>query len=209
MLQHRHKEIAQRLVVVGLEGVMLAVVEAATGEDDGEVCVVVLVGVAHVAAEEHHRAVEQAGFVFTFRGKAFDQFAQQHHLLAVGVFELFHFGRSLAMMTEAVVAFRGVFAIVNLERGRGKSIDHERDDARGVGLEGQLRHGEHEIELFKDQLLVLDVRGLRPRGDGLGLQFPLTRREQPLLHLAHGGEVLIETRSVIAPKAAAQLLRVI
>jgi hypothetical protein len=93
-----------------------------------------------------------------FAARFWQELAQQHHLLAVGVFELFHLFRSLAVMAEAVVAVGGVLSCI-LKDGRGKGIDHQRDDARGVGLQRELRHGEHEIELFKEQLLVLDVGG--------------------------------------------------
>jgi hypothetical protein len=59
-LQHGDEEVAERLVVIALEGEVLAVLEASAGEEDGEVGVVVDVGVAEVAAVEDHGAVEQA-----------------------------------------------------------------------------------------------------------------------------------------------------
>jgi hypothetical protein len=158
VLEHGNEEIAERFVVIAFEGVVLAVLEAAASEQNGEVGVVVLVRIAHVAAEENHRAVEEAGVVFVLRGEALDEFAIEHHLLAVSVFELFHLFGRLTVMAEAVVAVGGAFIVVDLEGGCGKGIDHERNNARGVGLEGELRHGEHEIELLKDELLVLDVR---------------------------------------------------
>ncbi|MEY4483419.1 MAG: hypothetical protein RL693_871 [Verrucomicrobiota bacterium] len=74
VLEHGYEEIAERGVVVLLEGVVLAVVDSASGEDDGEVGVVVLVGVAHVAAEEDHGAIEEAVAVFAFGGEILDQF---------------------------------------------------------------------------------------------------------------------------------------
>jgi len=79
-------------------------------------------------------------------------------------------------MAEAVVAFGGAFFIVDLEGGRGKGIHHEGDDPRGVGFKRELRHGEHEIELFKDTLLVLDVSGLGELRDGLRAAVPTRGR---------------------------------
>ena len=209
MLEHGHEEIAERFVVIAFESVVLAVFEASTGEEDWEVGVVVLVRIAHVAAEEDHRAVEQSGIIFALCGEDLDELAEQHHLLAVGVFELLHLLRCLTVMTEAVITFGGAFIVVDFEGWRGEGIHHEGDDAGGVGLEGELRHGEHEIELFKDALLVLDVGGLGQLGEGLRLQLPLAGGEQALLHLTHGGEVLIEARTVIAAEVATELLRVI
>ncbi|MEY4483420.1 MAG: hypothetical protein RL693_872 [Verrucomicrobiota bacterium] len=112
-------------------------------------------------------------------------------------------------MAQAVVTLGGVLVFVDLEGGRGKGIDHQGDDAGGIGLKRELRHREHEIELFKDELLVLNIGWLRQGGDWLRFQFPLAGGEQTLLDLAHGGEVLIETRTIIAAEIATEFLRVI
>ena len=61
-LQHRHVDIAQRRIVALIERQVLPVFEAAAGQQDRQVSGVVAAGVAQVAAEQHHRAVEQ-GFV--------------------------------------------------------------------------------------------------------------------------------------------------
>ena len=89
---------------------------------------------------------------------------QKRHLLAVGVFELLHFFDGLTVVAEVVVAVGGVLIGMELEDGRGEGIDHERDDARGVGFERELRHRQHEVELLKEELLVLDVGGRRLGG---------------------------------------------
>src|SRR4051794_5794600 len=59
-VEHREVEVAQRRRVVGVEGQMLAVLEASAGEEDRQVFGVVVAGVAEVAAEEDHGPVEQA-----------------------------------------------------------------------------------------------------------------------------------------------------
>src|SRR4051812_49406049 len=59
-LKHAHEEIAKGRVIGLIEGQMLAVPEAAAGQQDRHVLDAVLAGVAQVAAEEDHRPVEQA-----------------------------------------------------------------------------------------------------------------------------------------------------
>ena len=105
-LKHRDEEVAERHVVVTFEGKMLAVLEAATGKQDGQVCVVVRVGVSHVAAEENHRAVEQSCVAVSLVGEVLQQLLQQSHLSAVGLFELSHLVCSLSVMAQVVIAGR-------------------------------------------------------------------------------------------------------
>ena len=59
VLQHAEVKIGQRNVVVLVECEVLAVAEAAASEDDRQVFVVVDVRIAHVAAIEHHGAIQQ------------------------------------------------------------------------------------------------------------------------------------------------------
>ena len=69
VLKHRDEEVAERLVVIAAEGQVLAMLEAATGQQDGQVRIVVSIRVPHVAAEQDHRAVKQAISAFTNLGK--------------------------------------------------------------------------------------------------------------------------------------------
>ena len=55
---------------------MLAVTEGAAGEEDGEVRVVVGVGVAHVAAVEDHGRIEQAPAAIPGAGEALEELPQ-------------------------------------------------------------------------------------------------------------------------------------
>ena len=72
--------------------------EAAAGEQDRQVGVVVGVGVAHVAAEEHHRPVQQTLVPFAVFGEPAEDFGEQRHLLLVGVLELADFFDGLAVV---------------------------------------------------------------------------------------------------------------
>ena len=85
---------------------MLAVLQTATSQQDGQVGVVVRVRVAHVAAKENHRVVEQTCFSFPLLGEILQKHLQQSHLSAVGFLELPHLVRGLAVMTQVVLTGR-------------------------------------------------------------------------------------------------------
>ena len=93
---------------------------------------------------------------------------KQRHLPPVDLLELPDFLLRLAVMAESVIALRGILVLVQLERRSDECIGHQSDDARGVRLERQLRHREHEIELLEEQLLVLDVGRGRLVAAGFG-----------------------------------------
>jgi hypothetical protein len=63
-LEHAHVEIAEGRRVLRIEMEVLAVLEAAAGEEDGEIFRGVAAGVAEIAAEENGGAVEEVGVVF-------------------------------------------------------------------------------------------------------------------------------------------------
>ena len=69
-LHHAHEQIAERSVVVALEGEMLAMLESPAGEQNGQVGIVVNVRIAHVAAVEHHGAVKQPLAILFLAGQA-------------------------------------------------------------------------------------------------------------------------------------------
>ena len=56
---------------------------------------------------------------------------------------------------------------------------------RAIGFEGKLLDAEHQVELLKESLAVIDVgrRGLR--SDGLRTRFPLASCLQSLLYSPH------------------------
>jgi hypothetical protein len=204
ILQHGNEEVAERLVVIPLEGEVLAVLKAAAGEEDGKVGVVVDVGISKVAAVEDHGAVEEALSAFLFVGEVADEFPKKCHVLAVGGFELLHLFLLLPVVAEVVVGFSGRLLSGERKHRRSEGIDHQRDDPCAVGFEGKLRDAEHEVELLKEELAVVDVgwRGLC--GEGLWALLPFAGGLQALLHFAHGGEVLVEAGFVHAAKRAAE-----
>ena len=63
-LEHRDEQVRQRIVVFAVEREVLAVPEAAAGEERRQVRRRVRVGVAEVGAVQDHRAVEQRLAVF-------------------------------------------------------------------------------------------------------------------------------------------------
>ena len=63
-LEHAHVEIAQGRRVLRIEMQVLAVLEAAAGEEDRQIFRRVAAGVAEIAAGENGGAVEEVGVVF-------------------------------------------------------------------------------------------------------------------------------------------------
>ena len=88
-MQHADKDIAQRCVVMRVKSQMLSVAKPTPREDDGEVEVVVDVGISHVAAIEHHRVVQQAAVSFLNLLEIPKQFPKQFHLCDFDLFQLF------------------------------------------------------------------------------------------------------------------------
>lgn len=71
-LQHGDEEVCQGGVVLFVEGEVLPVSEAAPGKENGKVGGIVGVGVAEVAAVQHHRGVEQVAVAFLDGAQAFE-----------------------------------------------------------------------------------------------------------------------------------------
>ena len=101
------------------------------------------------------------------------------------------------MMAESVIALRGTLLFIQLERRSDECIGHQSYDARGVRLQRQLRHREHEVELLEEQPLVLDVGRGRLSSNRFGLHFPRSRGLQALLYFAHRRDVLIQPSLVV------------
>ena len=59
-MQHAHEEVTQRSVPLSVVRHVRAVLEAASGKEDGQIVGVVIVCVAEVAAEEQARIVQQS-----------------------------------------------------------------------------------------------------------------------------------------------------
>lgn len=139
-MEHGEVEVGEGGVVVSLEGDVLAMLEASSGEDDGEVGVVVDVGVAHTAAVEDHRLIEEALAVFFGGCQVGQMVVQELELLAIGLFQLLNFLRGLAVVGEVVIPVGCGVLAVEFEDGSHEGVNHQGDDSGGVGFQGELDH---------------------------------------------------------------------
>lgn len=103
LLKHADENIAQRRVVVRIERDVLPVVESTTREYDGEVGVVVDVGIPHVTAIEHHGVVQQTTIGLLDFLEIPKQVTEQFHLTDLDLFELGQLHFILAVMRKVVV----------------------------------------------------------------------------------------------------------
>ena len=90
----------------GREDAMLAMAEPAAGEDDRQIRVGVRVGVAHAAAEEHHRMVQQRAIVILHSAESLQVFRKQLGMISVDFRHLGHEFREVVVMRQRVVCFR-------------------------------------------------------------------------------------------------------
>ena len=77
-----------------------------------------------------------------------------------------------------------------------RGVDEQRDEPRGIGLQRQLHHVEHQARLGDEFFLVLDVVGGFGGDDGLGLVFPGLGAVEALFEFADGRVVLVHARLV-------------
>lgn len=168
------------------------------------------VGIAEVAAVEDHGVVEQAfGVGRGCGGECGDEIAQVPHLLQVHLFELGELLLRLAVVAEIVIAVAGAVLCINLKDRRGETVHHEGDNAGGIGLEGELGHVEHELDLGEELGFVGDVLGLGGLGLRLGFLLPFAGDGESLLQFSHGGQILIETAFVVTAELALEAADVI
>ena len=119
---------------------MAPVLEASACEDDGEVGVGVGAGVAHAAAEDYGGIVQQGGAPDVLHGrKFFEEAIELGHQGRFDDVQLAELLGVLARVREVVVAAIDARDV----RHRQGAADVQRDDARGVGLEGE--RGDVEI----------------------------------------------------------------
>jgi hypothetical protein len=210
VLQHGDEEIAEGFVLHGVEGEVLAMFEAAAGEENGQVGAVVDVRIAEVAAVEDHRLIQQACAIGgRCGGESGEEIAQVTHLLEVHFFEFGELFLRLAVVAEIVVTIAGALLLVYFKNRRREAVHHERDDAGGVGLKGQAGHVEHELDLGEELGLVGDVLRLCGLGLRLGFLLPFAGDGESLLQFSHGGQILIETAFVVAAEVTLKAADVI
>ncbi|MFT6577096.1 MAG: hypothetical protein ACJA16_005309 [Akkermansiaceae bacterium] len=149
VLEGGEVEVGEGVVVGGVEGEVVTVLEAAAAEEDGHIAIVMRGSVAKVRGEDRHGVIEEAGsFEFAEEvGPAIDG-----GLLDDG--ELFEFVAALTVVRKGVVGF--IDAIEGADVVRGAV---EGDEAGGVGLEGE----EDGVEEG-----AVDIRGVVLVGGGGG-----------------------------------------
>ncbi len=192
-MKHGHEEVRHWRVVGGVEGEVLAVFEAATGEDEREVLVAVGVGVAEAASVEDLGAVEQAAAGFVDGLKRFQEIAEGRHL---GFFDLLQLSDLVGFV--AVVGESVGFA---LHAGNmwhdAEGAERKRDDARAVRLQGEADEVKHEFRPCDDLIGIGDVLGLRVVHFGLGAVFPFDVALEAAFEFAHALEVLLQSRPIL------------
>ena len=111
------------------KGEVLAVAKPASGEQNGEVGVVVDIGIAHIAAKEHHGTVEQAVGSLPSGGETVEVAGEDGHVLSIGSLELAHFDLVVTVMAQSVVSLGGVSLALEPKDRSLKSVEHEGDQA--------------------------------------------------------------------------------
>ena len=167
------------------------------------------IGVTHIAPEEDHRPVEQPHSILTHGGQITQQAAEHGEILPVGRFELPHLPLILTVMAQTVVALGRRPLSAKPEDRCLKRVEHERDDPRRITLEGEFRHPEHQFELLKKIAVFLDGRRSslvdhRPRP-----LLPFTCGLEPLLDLAHRGQILVKASPVSAAHPGGKSFRLV
>lgn len=108
-LQHVDVKIAQWRRVVGIEGQVLAVLEATASNEHREILSRVAAAVAKVAAEEDRGAIEQAVTVFLRLLELTEHLTHGLHGFQFDDLELFEFAWILAVVGEIVMSERHTF----------------------------------------------------------------------------------------------------
>src|SRR5215475_13763051 len=87
-LQHADEEVRQRIVALAVESEVLALFEAAAGEESGKVRGDVRVRIAEVRAVQRHRAVEQRVDAFMTGLQFGEEMIEQLHMRLINHFKL-------------------------------------------------------------------------------------------------------------------------
>ncbi len=103
-LEHGDEEVRERRRVVLIERQVLAVTEAASGQEDGHVLDAVGGSVAQVAREEDHRAIQQARAVLFGLLQLLEKLAQGFHLFDFERLKLRDLAGILAVVRQVVMA---------------------------------------------------------------------------------------------------------
>ena len=182
------------LAVLGIEGEVLAVLEASARRDHGEVGVVVTGGVAEVGTAQDGGLVEQGMVAFAHLVEFGEKAGKEAHFLEFDEGQLFDFSLIPAMVTEVVPVF-----VDSLQGGDiVSSRAAEGHQARRIGAEGEEDEFVHQLHVADEISAVLNVGDGFTIDLGLGKGGPLLLSDETLFQFAHAGEVLIEGLMVFA-----------
>jgi len=101
------------------------------------------------------------------------------------------------------------FTLIDLKHWCREAVDHERDNAGGVGLKRKPRHVEHQLSSWEEFGLIRDVLRRRRLRLRLWSLLPLPGDREPLLQLTHGVQILIQTRAIRTPEPPLNTLYVV
>ena len=199
LVQQRQVQVGERRRVVEADVPSTLELRAAAARDhDRQVRVIVDVGVAHAAAQQVQRVIQQRAVAVGRRRQLLDQVGEQRHVVGVDLRQLDELLRVVDVMRHGMVRLGD--ADVGIGAGAGLARQLEGDDARGVGLERQHLEVEHQPDV------ILPDRGHagRPRQIGQARRVGLLRPLDPAFHLAHRVQVLPDPVLIAGSQLAAQ-----
>ena len=111
VLQHVHEQIAEWLVALAAKREVLAVAEAAAGQQDGKIGGVVNVRVPEIAAVENHGVVQKSLTILGLSREVIDELSQLDEMFPICDLKLTQLLLVLAVMAEVVVGGGCLFLI--------------------------------------------------------------------------------------------------
>ena len=142
------------------------------------------------------RAVEQSLVAFPALPQLAEEFADGLQLPGLDDPELGELFGVLPVVGKAVVLDRHA---VDRLHGIG-AADVQGDEAGRVGLQGQMREVEHQLKAGDVIVGVGHVAGRSVVDHGPGSASPFLTADQPLFHVADGGEILIELFPILGAR---------
>lgn len=115
-MEHGDEEIGEGVVALGVEGEVLAVLEAAAREESREVRRHVCVRVPEIGPVEDHRPVEQRVVVLLHALQLGEEIIQQPHVPLIDRAQLSELRLVAAMMREVVIPV-GDLGALDVDRG--------------------------------------------------------------------------------------------
>ena len=151
----------------------------------------VLIRVAHVAAINNQRMIQQRSVAVGRSGKFVYEIRQHLHVILIDLRKLVDAFRILAMMRTAVETQRRSFALW-IRAAREVARKQHGADPRDVGLEGESQKAELQFDMFVERLRYTD----RHRHIGRRNRRSLHRDVEPPFDLTHILRVLIQAFAI-------------